>query len=52
MLYFEPKGRGTNLAGALDYMNRVISRRAVVFIDLGFHGSGFQQGVDRDKSAS
>ena len=32
MLYFEPKGRGTNLAGALDYMNRVISRRAVVFM--------------------
>jgi len=32
MLYFEPKGRGTNLAGALDYLNRVTSRRAVVFM--------------------
>ena len=32
MLYFEPKGRGTNLAEALDYLNKVTSRRAVVFV--------------------
>lgn len=32
MLYFEPKGRGTNLAAALDYLNKVVSRRAVIFV--------------------
>jgi len=32
MLFFSPKGRGTDLAGALEYMNKVITRRAVVFV--------------------
>jgi uncharacterized protein (DUF58 family) len=32
MLYFEPKGRRTNLNTALDYLNKVIPRRAVVFL--------------------
>lgn len=32
MLYFEPKGRRTNLATALEYLNKVTSRRAVVFV--------------------
>ena len=32
MLYFSPQGRGTDLAGALDYMNKVVTRRAVVFV--------------------
>ena len=32
ILYFEPKGTGTNLQGALEYLHRVSSRRAVVFV--------------------
>jgi uncharacterized protein (DUF58 family) len=32
ILFFEPKGRGTDLAGALEYLNRVTSRRAVVLL--------------------
>jgi uncharacterized protein (DUF58 family) len=32
MLYFQPKGRRTDLAAALEYLNKVISRRAVVFL--------------------
>lgn len=32
MLYFEPKGRGTNITAALDYLNKVINRRAVMFL--------------------
>jgi len=32
MLYFEPKGRGTNLAGALEYLNKILSRRSVMFL--------------------
>lgn len=31
MLYFEPKGTGTNLAAALEYLNKLVTRRAVVF---------------------
>lgn len=32
MIFFSPEGRGTDLAGALEYMNKVITRRAVVFV--------------------
>ena len=32
MLYFQPRGRRTNLAAALEYLNKLISRRAVVFV--------------------
>ncbi len=32
MLYFEPKGKGTDLAAALEYINKVITRKAVVFV--------------------
>jgi uncharacterized protein (DUF58 family) len=32
MLYFEPKGRRTDIAGSLDYLNKVLSRRSVVFL--------------------
>ena len=31
-LFFQPNGRGTDLCGALDFVNRVLSRRAVVFL--------------------
>jgi uncharacterized protein (DUF58 family) len=45
MLYFQPKGRGTNLAGALDYMNRVISRRSVVFMISDFMAPDFTKAL-------
>ncbi len=45
MLYFQPKGRGTNLAGALDYLNRVISRRAVVFMISDFLAPDFSKAL-------
>ncbi|GAT33456.1 hypothetical protein TSACC_21873 [Terrimicrobium sacchariphilum] len=32
MLYFEPRGTGTNISVALDYLNKVVARRAVVFM--------------------
>ena len=41
MLYFEPKRRGTNLAVALDYLNKVTSRRAVVFLISDFLSADF-----------
>lgn len=43
MLYFEPQRRGTDLAGALDYVNRVQSRRAVVFLISDFFGADFSK---------
>lgn len=45
MLYFEPKGRGTDLAGALDYLNRVMSRRSVVFIISDFMAPDFSKAL-------
>lgn len=45
MLYFEPVGKGTNLAGALDYLNRVISRRAVMFLISDFLAPDFTKAL-------
>ena len=41
MLYFDPKGSGTDLAGALEYMNKLITRRAVVFVISDFFTGDF-----------
>jgi len=41
MLYFEPKGRGTNLAAALEYTNKLLNRRAVVFVISDFLAADF-----------
>ncbi len=32
MLYFEPQGRETDLAGALNYVNQLLPRRALIFL--------------------
>jgi len=32
MLYFEPEGRGTDVGAALEYLSRVVRRKAVVFL--------------------
>ena len=32
LLVFEPRGRGTNIALALDHINRTLKRRAIVFL--------------------
>jgi uncharacterized protein (DUF58 family) len=40
VLYFEPKGRGTDIALALDYANRVLQRRAVTFLISDFQATG------------
>ena len=43
ILYFEPKGRGTLPGPALDYLNRVITRRAVVFMVSDFQTEAFDR---------
>ena len=45
MLYFEPEGRGTDLAGALDYLNLVVSRRSVVFMISDFLAPDFTKAL-------
>ncbi len=43
ILFFEPKGRGTAPAEALRMLNRVVTRRAVVFLLSDFLAEGFDR---------
>jgi uncharacterized protein (DUF58 family) len=41
VLFFHPKGRGTDPAGALNYLNRLVHRRSVVFLISDFQAPDF-----------
>lgn len=41
MLFFEPRRRGTAVSVALDYLNKVVSRKAVVFVISDFISGDF-----------
>jgi len=41
VLYFQPKRRGTNAAIALNYLNKVLTRKAVVFLISDFQAPDF-----------
>ncbi len=43
VLTFEPRGRGTNLAAALEYAHRVTSHKAILFLVSDFQDSGFDR---------
>jgi len=43
ILFFQPNGRGTQPALALDYLNRIVTRRAVVFLISDFQTPDFSQ---------
>jgi uncharacterized protein (DUF58 family) len=43
MLFFRPKGLGTDLAGALEYLNKVVTRRAVLFVISDFLTGDFSR---------
>lgn len=45
LLYHEPQGRGTDIKLALDYMNRVINRRAVVFLASDFISENYEKAM-------
>jgi uncharacterized protein (DUF58 family) len=47
VLFFEPRGRKTDLAAALDYLNRVHRRRAIVFLFSDFLGDGYADPLRR-----
>ncbi len=42
VLYFEPKGRGTNIGAALHHMNNMQKRRAVVFVVSDFMAEDYE----------
>ena len=45
ILYFEPAGRGTAPALALDYLNKVVTRRSVVFFISDFQTGDFSRSL-------
>src|ERR1051325_1717763 len=45
ILFFEPRGRGTEPALALDYLNKIVTRRAVVFFISDFQAPDFSQSL-------
>jgi uncharacterized protein (DUF58 family) len=45
LLYFHPQGRGTDIAAALEYLNRLTRRKAVVFLISDFLDSGYTKAL-------
>src|SRR5436305_3462972 len=45
ILFFEPQGRGTEPALALDHLNKIITRRAVVFFISDFQAPDFSRAL-------
>jgi uncharacterized protein (DUF58 family) len=45
LLAFQPRGRGTSIAAALDHLNRIMRRRAVVFVISDFQDRGFERAL-------
>jgi uncharacterized protein (DUF58 family) len=47
VLFYEPARRGTSLREGLDYLNRVLHRRAIVFLLSDFLDTGFDRAFKR-----
>jgi uncharacterized protein (DUF58 family) len=45
ILYFRPRGKGTNLGGALDHLSRAQKRRAVVFVLSDFLTADYERSL-------
>lgn len=45
LLYFKPREKGTNLAGALEYLNKIQKRKAVVFVVSDFATGDFERPI-------
>ena len=43
MLYYKPRRRGTNITAALEYLNKVVTRRSVVFLISDFLDEGYSR---------
>lgn len=42
-LYFKPKGKGTDIPKAIEFLNRVMKRRAVTFVISDFYSDDFKK---------
>ncbi len=47
VLFFQPAHRGTSLREALDYLNRILHRRAIVFLLSDFLDEGYEKAFQR-----
>jgi uncharacterized protein (DUF58 family) len=47
VLFFQPAQRGTSLREGLDYVNRVLHRRAIIFLLSDFRDEGFERAFKR-----
>jgi len=45
ILFFDPVGRGTNPAAALDHLNKIVTRRAVIFFISDFQAEDFSRAL-------
>lgn len=45
LVYHQPAGRGTAIGAALDHANRVLRRRAIVFLVSDFQDGGFERAL-------
>ena len=45
LLAFQPKGRGTDIAAALDHVNRIQRRRSVLFLISDFQDAGYERSI-------
>lgn len=45
LLYHKPQGTQTNIAGALEYLNRVMRRKSVVFLVSDFINMGYEKAL-------
>ncbi|MGC9317451.1 MAG: DUF58 domain-containing protein [Armatimonadota bacterium] len=45
MLHHRPRGRGTSIAEALEFISRVLTRRAIVFLISDFHDEAYQRAM-------
>jgi uncharacterized protein (DUF58 family) len=45
LLYLKPKGRGTNIAVASDYLMSITKRPSVAFVISDFHAAGFESSL-------
>lgn len=45
LLAFEPEGRGTDIAGAVEHVNRVHRRRSVMFVISDFLDAGYERAL-------
>lgn len=45
LFFFKPAGKGTDIAGALDYLNRVMKKRAIVFLVSDFRADGYEKAL-------